>query len=87
MVGDAVVTYAYKYINERLYEHKGLNNTSTLKLRPGDAYIRQHTNPSDNGLWPDRHQAIIWTIAGMLLIGSLETNFSEILNLNVRGPS
>ena len=34
---------------------------------------------SDNGLSPDRRQAIIWTNAGMLLIGPLETNFSEIL--------
>ena len=34
---------------------------------------------SDNGLSPDRRQAIIWTNAGLLLIGSLGTNFSEIL--------
>ena len=34
---------------------------------------------SDNGLSPDRRQAIIWTNAGLLLIGPLETNFSEIL--------
>ena len=33
---------------------------------------------SDNGLSPDRHQAIIWTNAGILLIGPLGTNFSEI---------
>ena len=33
---------------------------------------------SDNGLSPGRHQAIIWTSAGTLLIGSLGTNFSEI---------
>ena len=34
---------------------------------------------SDNGLSPSRHQAIIWTNAGILLIGPLGTNFSEIL--------
>ena len=34
---------------------------------------------SDNGLSPDRRQAIFWTIAGILLIGPLGTNFSEIL--------
>ena len=34
---------------------------------------------SDNGLSPRRRQAIIWTIAGILLIGPLGTNFSEIL--------
>ena len=33
---------------------------------------------SDNGLAPDRRQAIIWINAGLLLIGSLGTNFSEI---------
>ena len=34
---------------------------------------------SDNGLSPVRRQAIIWTNAGILFIGSLGTNFSEIL--------
>ena len=37
---------------------------------------------SDNGLSPDRRQAIIWTNAGILLIGPLGTNFSEILIKN-----
>ena len=35
---------------------------------------------SDNGLSPDRCQAIIWTNARILLIGPLGTNFSEILS-------
>ena len=34
---------------------------------------------SGNGLLPGRHQAIIWTNAGILLIGPLGTNFSEML--------
>ena len=34
---------------------------------------------SDNGLSPGRRPAIIWTNAGILLIGPLGTNFSEIL--------
>ena len=34
---------------------------------------------SDNGLSPSRRQAIIWTNAGILLIGPSGTNFSEIL--------
>ena len=34
---------------------------------------------SDNGLSPGRHQAIIWTVAGILLIKPLGTKFSEIL--------
>ena len=34
---------------------------------------------SDNGLSPERCQAIIWTNAGILLIWPLGTNFNEIL--------
>ena len=34
---------------------------------------------SDNGLSPGRRQAIIWTNAGILLIGPVGTNFREIL--------
>ena len=34
---------------------------------------------SDNGLSPDRRQATIWTNDGILLIGPLGTNVSEIL--------
>ena len=34
---------------------------------------------SDNGLSPGRHQAIILTNAGISLIGSIGTDFSEIL--------
>ena len=34
---------------------------------------------SNNGLPPDRRQAIIWTNAQLLLIGPLGINFSEIL--------
>ena len=34
---------------------------------------------SDNGLSPDRHQAIIWSNAGILSTGPLGTNSSEIL--------
>ena len=34
---------------------------------------------SDNVLSPDRRQAIIWTNAGILLIGPLGTNFIEML--------
>ena len=34
---------------------------------------------SDNGLSPGRRQAIIWTNAGVLLIGPVGTNVSEML--------
>ena len=36
-------------------------------------------NGSDNGLSPGRYQANIWTNGGMLLIGPLGLNFSDIL--------
>ena len=51
-------------------------------LRTSDTYIcvsKLNIIGSDNGLSPDRRQAIIWTNAGTLLIGPLGTNFSEIL--------
>ena len=35
---------------------------------------------SENGLSPGRREAIIWTNAGILLIRTLGTNFSEILS-------
>ena len=35
---------------------------------------------SDNGLSPGRHQAIIWSNAGILFNWTLGTNFSEILS-------
>ena len=37
---------------------------------------------SDNGLSPDRRQAIIWTNAGLLLIEPLGTNFKLNENSN-----
>ena len=37
-----------------------------------------NTIGSDNGLSPGRHQAITWTNVGILLIGPLWTNFSEL---------
>ena len=48
----------------------------------GDAFIcmsKLTIIGSDNGLVPGRHQAIIWTNAGILLIGPLGTNYSQIL--------
>ena len=58
-------------------EAPGINTTlNSLKL--SDAYMHQAIIASDNGLSPVRRQAIIWTNAGILLIGSLGTNFSDI---------
>ena len=41
--------------------------------------VNKLTIGSDNGLSPGQCQAIIYTNAGILLIGTLGTNFSEIL--------
>ena len=41
--------------------------------------ISLSTIGSDNGLLPNWHQAIIWTIVVILLMGPLGTNFSEII--------
>ena len=38
---------------------------------------------SDNGLSPDRRQAIIWTNDGLVLIEHLGTNLNEIQNWNI----
>ena len=37
------------------------------------------TTVSDDGLSPDRRQAIIWNNDGILLFGPVETNFNNIL--------
>ena len=34
---------------------------------------------SDDGLSPSRRKAIIWNIVGILLVGPIETGFTEIL--------
>ena len=44
-----------------------------------DGAFKLTTIGSDNGLWPGRRQAIICTNAGILSIGPLGTNLSEIL--------
>ena len=51
-----------------------------MSLRPSDAYmiIKMTIIGWDNGLSPGRHQAIIWTNAGIFLIGPLGTKLSEI---------
>ena len=38
------------------------------------------TTCSDNGLSPGRRQAILWTNAGIMLIGPLGANFGDILS-------
>ena len=57
-----------------------LSSEIVNSLRPNEALCISKLTiiGSDNGLSPDRCQVIIWTNAGILLIGPLRTNFSEI---------
>ena len=71
------VTYIY---TKRTYDyHCGcgfiIDDCSIVSLDIGNLTIIG----SDNGLSPGQRQAIIWTNAGILLIGPLGTNFNEIL--------
>ena len=49
-----------------------------ITSRPCDAYMRKQT--SNNGFSPGRRLAIIRTSSGILLIGTLGTNLSDILS-------
>ena len=63
-----------------VYFHVGLNKLLAHWGRVTHICVSKLTIiGSDNGLLPDRRQAIIWTNAGLLLIGPLGTSFSEIL--------
>ena len=70
----AISSTIYRDVN-----NAGCRGNKDNTLRPTDAYI-QIVICSDNGLSPDRHQAIIWTIAGTLLIWTFGTNFSKTLS-------
>ena len=62
----------YNFIRK---SHCGLVNS----LRPHICVGKLTIIGPDNGLSPGRRQAIIWTNAGILLIGPLGTNFSEMI--------
>ena len=57
---------------------QGKKNCNIKKCKD-EASVSQVRICSDDGLSPIRRQAIIWTNAGLLSIGPLGTNFSEIL--------
>ena len=83
------VIYNYDYLGQKtsriMKYHSHLFSISIYSLlthwgRVTHICVGELTNiGSDNGLWPERRRAIIWTNAGILLIGPLGTNFSEIL--------
>ena len=67
-----------------LHEHKNLRVTRPQRVLTQGGRATQlcvgnlTIIGSDNGLSPGRRQAVIWTNAGILLIGTLGINFSEI---------
>ena len=77
--------YMYVYVMKQLtkyniYMKMWLSQGLTHWGRGTHIYVSKLTIiGSDNGLSPDRRQAIILTNAGILLIGPLGTNFNEIL--------
>ena len=75
----AVVLDAFQ-LQEYMHTSKSYSLLLTLWGRATHiCFGKLTTIVSDNGLSPGRRQATIWTIAGILLIGPLGTNFSEIL--------
>ena len=68
------------FIIIQFYNHDDTTKSLTHWGRVTHIYVSKVTiTGSNNGLLPGLHQAIIWTNAGILLIGPLGTNFSEIL--------
>ena len=68
-------------LDNHTHTHKQTHRVKTLSPRYRGWAIAGDTTiiGSDNGLSPGRHQAIIWSNAGILSIGPLGTNLSENL--------
>ena len=62
-----------------------VNSCLINSLRPSDAYMSVNyiIIGLDNGPLPDPRQVIVWTNAGILLIGPLGTSFIQNLNRNL----
>ena len=82
---NGLIPYQICYLNQwwhisLMYSHAAMQKKIN-SLRPSDSYMvcKLTIIASDNGLSPGRRQAIIWNNAGILSIGLLGTNFSEIL--------
>ena len=76
-IQTAVLFYA-RSIAVKVVHWTGCKTYRIIHNRP--TYLSKLTIVgSDNGVSPGRRQAIIWTSAGLFLIGPLGTNFNEIL--------
>ena len=75
------VLLAFSIVERHMGNRKG-SYIVINSLRPNDAYIyvsKLSIIGSDIGLSLGRRQAIIWTNSGILSIGPLGTNFTEML--------
>ena len=82
-VGFCLIKYPPKVMTA-MFPHSQWSVTNTCLITHWDRVTHICVSKltiigSDNGSSPSRRQAIIWTNVGMLLIGPLGTNFSEIL--------
>ena len=59
----------YLKVSHAIYEREKYFFLVTLPLELTHWVSKLTITGSDNGMAPDRHQAIIWTNAGILLIG------------------
>ena len=78
---NELIIWIWSELVSDVVSHSGILSQFN-SLRPSDVYIyvsKLTIIGSDNGLSPGWRQAIIWTNVGILLIGPLATNFSEIL--------
>ena len=73
-----------RFIDEYMHHGRRIYTSPSLKLLTRLGWVmhicvsKLTIIGSDNVLSPSRHQTIIWTTAGVLLIGLLRTNFSGI---------
>ena len=70
--------YLWSYLWTIVGSNSFLGLLIHLALVPHICVCESVGSGSDNGLLPIRRQAIIWTKAGILLIGPIGTNFNEI---------
>ena len=77
--GQGAILLNYDLVQWYMYSSPGGDELNHWGRVMHICVVRQTIIGSDNGLSPGRRQAIIWINAGILLIGPLGTNFSEIL--------
>ena len=79
-VQNAHCSLRRQVVSKDIIDHAGWTDACLARGRATHASVKQAIVGSDNCLSPERRQAIIWTNAGILLIGTLGTKFSQILS-------